>query len=79
MYGGVAEPEARARDRQARIQTSEVGREESKHSGASGEHVFGSVAPGTAGRRAMAPRPVSVIKATKRTHRPTARTLALTS
>lgn len=29
MYGGVAEPEARARDRQARIQTPEVGREES--------------------------------------------------
>ena len=29
MYGGVAEPEARARDRQARIQASEVGREES--------------------------------------------------
>lgn len=29
MYGGVAEPEARARDRRARIQTSEVGWEES--------------------------------------------------
>ena len=53
MYGGVAEPEARARDRQARIQTPEVGREESKHCGASGEHVlFGCVAPGTARRGA---------------------------
>lgn len=48
MYGGVAEPEARARDRQARIQTSEVGREESI-AGRPGSTCYGSVAPGVPG------------------------------
>jgi hypothetical protein len=48
VYGGVAEPEARARDRQARIQTSEVGREESI-AGRPGSTCYGSVAPGVPG------------------------------